>query len=38
MKRKQKPLVLNNEVAAPSNFAWLKKNIQQSIVGFKNHI
>ena len=27
MKRKQKPLVLNNEVAAPSNFAWLKKNI-----------
>ena len=27
MKRKQKPLVLKNEVAAPSNFAWLKKNI-----------
>ena len=27
MKRKQKPLVLTNEVAAPSNFAWLKKNI-----------
>ena len=26
MKRK-KPLVLKNEVAAPSNFAWLKKNI-----------
>ena len=27
MKRKQKPLVLNNELTAPSNFAWLKKNI-----------
>ena len=27
MKRKQKPLALTNEVAAPSNFAWLKKNI-----------
>ena len=25
--RKQKPLVLTNEVVAPSNFAWLKKNI-----------
>ena len=25
--KKQKPLILKNEVAAPSNFAWLKKNI-----------
>ena len=27
MRRKQKPLVLTNEIKEPSNFAWLKKNI-----------
>ena len=27
MKKKQKPLVLTNEVVAPSKFEWLKKNI-----------
>jgi len=25
--RKQKPLILNNEVPTPSNFVWFKKNI-----------
>ena len=27
MRRKQKPLILNNEVPTPSNFVWFKKNI-----------
>ena len=27
MKKKQKPLVLTNEVKAPNKFEWLKKNI-----------